>query len=329
MFGYLYAPAPACGGSAKSLYQSVFCGLSCQLSSDYSPAARFLVNRDSTFLALAGAALAEGDIPMLQRTCCNPLANKKPVSCHTPSLSYAAAVTVSGLATKLADNAEDERGWRKRLPQWIGATISPARDKATGVLNSYQFPTAEMIGRLNGQTEVERQGSGFLAASEPTAQVYGRIFSHLGVMNQRASIAKPLFMLGSSLGRLIYWKDAIDDWSDDVKKGRFNPLNHQSANELPGLVRSEFDQLQTATREIPWSQHGELVRSVIDHSISHHQEMTTTPTATGKKKKKKSHSWCDCFGCDTCCCDCGDCGSGGSSSCGCCDSCDCCSCDCG
>lgn len=319
MFGYLYAPAPSCGNSAKSLYQSMFCGLSCRLSSDYSPAARFLVNRDSTFLVLAGVALADHNTPMLDRTCCNPLANKKPVSCHSPSLSYAAAVTVSGLATKLADNAVDERGWRKHLPLWAGAAISPARDKATGVLNSCQFPTAEVIGQLNRQSEVEAQGAGFTAASEPTAQAYGRIFSHLATITQRAALKTPLFLLGSSLGRLIYWKDAIDDWPDDVKKGQFNPLNHQAAEELPGFVRAEFAQLQTATDEIPWTRHEGLVHSVIDHSITHHQEMLNPPTGNRKKKQKKSNTWCDCCGWDCCCIDCGDCG--------CSDSCSCCPCD--
>jgi len=321
MFGYLYAPAPSCGSSAKSLYQSMFCGLSCRLSSDYSPAARFLVNRDSTFLALAGAALAEGDTPMQERTCCNPLANRKPVSCHTPSLSYAAAVTVSGLATKLADNAEDEQGWRKHLPRWAGAAISPARDKATGVLNSCVFPTADVIRHLSQQEEVESQGAGFMAASEPTAQAYGRIFSHLAVISQRSTVKIPLFQLGSSLGRLIYWKDAMDDWSDDLRKGRFNPLNHESPKMLPDLVRAEFDQLRTATNEIPWSQHQTLVHSVIDHSIHHHQEMLNPPTAGEKKNKKQknNNSWCDCWGCDCCCLDCGDCGCG--------DSCSCCPCD--
>lgn len=328
MFGYLYAPAPTCGSSAKSLYQSIFCGLSCRLSSDYSPAARFLVNRDSTFLALAGAALAHEDTPMQLRTCCNPLAKEKPVACHAPSLSYAAAVTISGLATKLADNADDERGWRKQLPAWAGSLISPARDKATGVLNSSGFPTAKVIDQLQQQSTIEATGAGFTAASEPTAQSYGQIFSHLASLHGRSQLSRPLWMLGSSLGRLIYWKDAIDDWQDDIRRGQFNPLNHESPDRLPALVRAEFDQLQSATAAIPWNQHAALISSVIDHSIHHHQEMLKPPAAGGKKKKKEKDSWCDwcdCYSCD--CSDCCDCGSKGKCGCDCGDSCSCCPCD--
>ncbi|WP_435892575.1 DUF5685 family protein [Oceaniferula spumae] len=328
MFGFLYAPAPSCGSSAKSLYQSIFCGLSCQLSADYSPAARFLVNRDSTFLALAGSALADIDTPMLERTCCNPLAKRKPVSCHAPSLSYAAAVTVSGLAAKLDDNTQDERGWRKQLPRLASSTLAPARDKAIGVLNSAQFPTMELIDHLGQQESIEQGKAGFMAASEPTAQAYGRIFSHLAEIHLRPLAKLPLFRLGSSLGRLIYWKDALDDWQDDQRRGRFNPLNHQSPDELPDLVRAEFDQLQTATAEIPWRRHSGLIGSVIGHTVHHHQEMLGGPGIGGGKKKKKDHSWLDCWGCDCCCCDCGSCSTGADASGGCCSGCDCCPCDC-
>ena len=318
MFGFLYAPAPSCGSSVKSLYQSIFCGLSCKLHADYSAAARWLVNRDSTFLALAGSALAEEDPPMEERTCCNPLATRKPICCHEGSLSYAAAVTVSGLAVKLKDNADDERGWRSYLPKIAGDVISPARDKATAVLNSSGFPTQKVIQTLGRQTEIENSQAGFIEASEPTAQSYGSIFSHLAELNDRPKHASSLFRLGSSLGRLIYWKDALDDWKKDEQRDRFNPLRYQSPNELPALVNQEFTQLQSSTAEIPWQRHHNLIESIISHTTHHHQEsMLAFGGARQKKRKKKKegkNSWCDACDCCDCCSDCG---------------CDSCGCDCG
>ena len=318
MFGFLYAPAPSCGNTAKSLYQSIFCGLSCRLHADYHAAARFLVNRDSTFLALCGSALAGGDTPMEQRTCCNPFAQKKQVSCHADSLSYAAAVTVSGLAMKLQDNSDDERGWRKHLPKFASTLLSPSIDKATAILNTSAFPTQNVIETLDQQSTIEKTKAGFMEASEPTAQSYGSIFSHLSKINQREECSSSLFRLGSSLGRLIYWKDAIDDWESDQKRGRFNPLQHQSAKELQPLVTHEFQQLQSATRDIPWLRHRDLIESVIGHTIHHHQEMADPTADTSKRKKKEKDScwnYCDC--CPDCSCGSCDCGS------------DCCSCDCG
>lgn len=333
MFGFLYAPAPSCGSSAKSLYQSIFCGLSCRLHADYSASARFLVNRDSTFLALAGSALAHEDTPMIERTCCNPLANKKPVSCHADSLSYAAAVTVSGLATKLEDNADDERGWRGYLPKLAGGIIYPARDEATAVLNSSGFPTQHVIQALGQQSRIEQSKAGFKDASAPTAEAYGSIFSHLAKINRRPETKRSLFLLGSSLGRLVYWKDALDDWEKDQQRGRFNPLRYQSAEELPALVNQEFSQLQSATADIPWRRHSGLINSVISHTTEHHQEGMIRPGGTQKKKKRRNKdSWCDCF-CTDCsgCPDCGsccECSSDSSSTCACdCSSCSCCPCD--
>ncbi len=317
MFGFLYAPAPNCGSSEKSLYQSIFCGLSCRLHSDYSAAARFLVNRDSTFLALAGAALAEQDAPMQERTCCNPLANKKPVCGHADSLSYAAAVTVSGLATKLQDNVDDESGWRKHLPKLAGNIIAPARDEATAVLNSLEFPTRQVIKTLTQQTKIENNKAGFMDASEPTAHTYGSIFSHLAKITHQANSHQSLFLLGSSLGRLIYWKDALDDWETDQQRGRFNPLSYQPAHELPALVNQEFTQLKSSVAAIPWKRHSELITSVISHTAQHHQAIMTASQKSRKsrkKKKRESSSWwsycdccctdcgCDSCGCDSCCC---------------------------
>ena len=309
MFGFLYAPSPNCGSAAKSFYQSIFCGLSCKLHSDYHAAARFLVNRDSTFLALAGTALAENDISMQERTCCNPLANKRAICSHHDSLSYAAAVTVSGLATKLEDNAEDEQGWRKHLPRLASSIIGPARDEATAVLNSSNFPTQQVIQTLSQQTEIEQGKAGFMESSEPTAQAYGSIFSHLSKINRRSDTTKPLFLLGSSLGRLIYWKDALDDQKSDQRHGRFNPLNHQPAIELPPLIRYEFDQLQSSVTAIPWLRHRTLITSVIEHTVQHHQDSMIL--LKGKKKKKQKDSWwdgcCDalaCCDCNCCSCDC-------------------------
>jgi len=263
---------------------------------------------------------------MQERTCCNPLANKKPICCHAESLSYAAAVTVSGLATKLQDNADDESGWRKHLPKLAGNIISPARDEATAVLNSSGFPTQQVIKTLAQQTEIETNKAGFMDASEPTAQAYGSIFSHLAKITHQASSHPSLFLLGSSLGRLIYWKDALDDWETDQQRGRFNPLNYQPAHELPALVNEQFTQLKSSVAAIPWKRHRELITSVISHTAQHHQAMMTASQRSKKSRKRKKQegdSWWN--SCDCCCTDCG-CGTSSCDSCGC-DSCDCCPCN--
>lgn len=342
MFGFLYAPSTGCSQYARSFYQSLFCGLACQLHEDYHISARFLVNRDSTFLSLIGASLQSDSPQVVQRTCCNPLATPRAITVDAPTQGYSAAVTVAALATKLDDNVDDERGLRRHLPRVAAKLMEPARDKAILVLNSSHFPTQSVIHDLEGQSQLESSLPSFADACAPTANAYGHIFSHLAKIHSTPAMQRPLFSLGSSLGRLIYWKDAIDDWQSDLKRGRFNPLIHHPANDLPPLVQHEFSNLENIASDVHWPRHGDIIQSVIGHTLSHHQSMTETPSpgsykkrlSKKQRKRKKDSGCCDFLHCGPCdCSDCctDSCCSSGDATSGCCNidcnCCDCCSCN--
>ena len=323
MFGFLYAPSVKCGSAIHSEYRSLFCGLSCQLHNDYNAVARFLVNRDSTFLALVGASIAGNPCCSTSRTCCNPLTSPRDIVTDDLSLQYSAAVTVSGLATKLQDNIEDESGLKSLLPKIGSKLIESSTDTAIGTLNSLGFPTLKVQQSLATQSEIEASSPDFIAASQPTATAYGAIFSHLSTLHHSPQYATPLQQLGASLGRLIYWRDAVDDWEDDQKKGRFNPLCHNPPETLPSLIQQATSQLLASIQAIPWKRNETMITSIIDHSIQHHQDLTQTPKKQKKRNIKKNKDNNNC--CDHCdCYDCCDCSSCKSS---CCDF-DCCPCDC-
>lgn len=332
MFGFLYAPSPGCGTAMRSAYQRTFCGLACKLHADYSAAARFLINRDSTFLAMAGSSLGSESLAVTERTCCNPLAHPREVSADGNILGYAGAVTVSGLMVKLDDNATDEKGLKKTASRALAGMLRPARDRAIGTLNSSGFPTQDVLSSLAQQDTLERQQANFIESSEPTATAYGKIFGHLGKLRGVLDPVADLYQLGSSLGRLIYWKDALDDLKQDEKYNRFNPLRYHSKEDLTPLIEEEFTKLKIAVSAVPWQRDGDTIHSVIDHSLAHHRSMIGKGAPTGQNNKNKEHWWntcCDCCPDIDCCPDCCDSGSSADSS-GCCDcgSCDCSCCPC-
>ena len=315
MFGFLYSPERACGAEAKSYYQSLFCGVSCQLRKDYGVLARFLVNRDSTFLALVGDAVALEAGGCEMKTCCNPLANKRGIMNGGQSLQYTSAVSMCALATKLEDNVIDDSGVKKYVSALGGKVISKAKDHAVSTLKSMHFPTRKVMSHLVSQSEIESNKPGFEASAEPTAKAFGAIMGHQAVIHQQSDLQESLIDLGRSLGRLIYWRDAIDDREQDERSGAFNPLSYLKPRHLSELAKIELQRLQTLSQSIPWVRHGEIITSIVNHSAAHHQDMTllnnqrlSRKERRKQKKQKNEDSCCDncCDFCD-CCNDCGPC----------------------
>ena len=326
MFGFTASICRSCSGTQiASLYQSAFCGLGCQLSKDYSPLARFLVNRDSTYLSLIGFGLAEPSPNVNQRTCCNPFSSSKPIIENEAVLEYSAAVTVCGLAVKVEDDILDESGVRKYAAKWLGGGMSVATDKAVATLNNFGFPTQDVKEVILSQSLLEQSKPDHHEAAEPTAEAFGMIFSHVGSIIDAPHPS--LGVLGKSLGKLIYWKDAFDDFENDQKVGKFNVLNSISRQELSESASIAMHDFIKAQEALPFRQNTEILDEVLSLTSSKHDQFAIIDKPemkkedkTKRKKTKRKKRDCCCDHCD--CCDVMfDCGPGDN---GCID---CCPCD--
>jgi len=344
MFGFLTAPCSSCHGkNPHGIYRSYFCGVSTRLSLDYGPWARFLVNRDSTFVSLLTAAQAEDSPGTVNRTCCNPFAAKRDLHCADNHSRYAAAVTLCGLWSKLEDDRADESFLRRGLTGVALPALRGSVEKATATLESLAFPVDRVRRELAIQSEIEASaGDCWDAVSQPTAQAFGQIFRHSGAIAERPENASFLEKAGRSLGRIIYMADAIDDREDDARKKRFNPLI--AAGSRPHEVREwlgeQVSELQAAARNLTTRRHRDLVDLILVDGVCESVDAVLEESEPGsgdtlpghrkksKKRKKrrarkqqKNSCWDGCCVCDGGSWDCGD----GVS---CCDSFDCCPCDC-
>ena len=310
MFGFLQAPHSSYCGRAPHLWRSYFCGLATRMHQDFGPWSRFLINRDSTFLALAGSLTAPASTRLT--TCCNPLATPKPISDSGPAIEYAADITLCALGIKLRDDVNDE-GWARRLLAKAGSkSVQPAVDKAVARLNSNGFPTDEVATTILSQDALESTRPHAIEAAQPTADAYGRIFEQMPGTN--SSLWSET---GRSLGRLIYWDDAWLDWSKDLKHKRFNPLSQTQAPELRELMDDEFTNFQSKLASLAASPITSILQQVATQTRSRIPMVGETPAETEKKRRKrkkqrrdnkKNSCWdncCDCAG-NIDCCDCGD-----------------------
>lgn len=305
MFGFLGSPCRSCAShDTHSTYRSFFCGLSGALRDDYTPAARFLVNRDSTFLSLLTASISPTPPVTSLRTCCNPISVPRPL--HTDGLHsrFAAAVTVCGLATKLEDDRTDEKGLRKNAARFLGRAINPLTDRAISFLNSVRFPTADVVAMMEEQSVIESQRPDLITAATPTAEAYGTIFSEAARLADAPDHQSTLQTLGKNLGRLIYWKDAHDDREDDARQGRFNPLENSDEEEFKSRFNSAFMEFSAVSSLTGSFQ--PTIRDILTSTIGIHRPlipeiaMAWAPDAPRKKEKKKDRWWDQCCHCDCC-----------------------------
>jgi hypothetical protein len=265
MFGFLPGPCGCSSRDDHSAWRSHFCGLCNTLRSRYGLWSRWLINRDSTFLALTGSALSLRELETTRTTCCNPLGKKRPLVQHHPQMQYAAAVTICGLAVKLRDDAGDERGLRRRAAGAGSWLLRRAELKARADLAAAGFPVSAVAGTIGGQNAAETAGASLTAAVEPTARTYGAIFGHMAGLSGTPAGTAALTDAGAALGRMIYTVDAWEDYDSDLRRRRFNPLP-PSASSRRDMVTEAVDRdlnlLTRALTALPLVRYGSLIQTL-------------------------------------------------------------------
>ncbi len=319
MFGHLPGPSVCCQRAAQ-VYRAHFCGLSTCLHRQYGAWARWLVNRDSTFLALLGSALAEHEPPLRRTTCCNAFAAPRYLLADGPMLQYTAAVTLCGLSAKLEDDAHDETGWRHLIAKIGNRALDGSFASAVGLLHAWHFPVAQVRASLARQNRIERSTACLQECAQPTGWAYGEIVAHLGEVVGAPAAKSALRQLGANLGFLIYTQDAWDDWTQDVRRGRFNPLlafseiSRRRAALLPAL-ETALTGLRAAFDRLPLLRHRDLLRGVLLEGAGQRVEQVGKDEASTKRPesflekegRRKNRCW-DCCDCPTAGCDCARCG---------------------
>ena len=344
------SPCVRCTRDAFPAWRGTFCGLARCLGREYGNVSRLLVNRDAAFIGLVGIALDPSEPHWKKATCCNPLANPFPVSDDHPAILHAAAVSVCGLAAKLADDAHDEGLLRRGLARIGRVLTGPAVDRAVATLNSSSFPTAKVLEALEGQEKIEATDP--LRADQPVAEAYGTITSHLAEILDIPRQRQALQRLGAALGSLVYWRDAWQDRSEDQTRGRFNPFATQDHDEIRNRIATTWGNFGSALGELSFVRHGDLIAQIQTATGHSHQgflqlqsvEEAREKAERKRQKKERERGNSCCNSCDCLqCCDCGSCPRVGKGSCcdkacdcgpgdtGCidcnpCDGCDCCSC---
>ena len=212
MFGYVTPDKPNLFMKDYVLFRANYCGVCHAMKKESGQTARLTVNYDIAFISAFFHDYREEKREVVMKRCIlNP--KKRPVIAETPLMREIARLNLILAGVKIADDrADGEFTLFRRI--CFSRAVKRARKKSPELAAIAD----ECVSR---QFAEEKQGSMLDAAAEPFADMMRKVFSFLAGEKKSAAVEK----LGYTLGKYVYFLDALDDYDEDVKKGRFNAFH--------------------------------------------------------------------------------------------------------
>ena len=124
------------------------------------------------------------------------------------------------------------------------------------------------------------------------------------LVNDSEELRNNLYNFGYTLGKWIYLIDAFDDLEDDIKKQKFNPINHlynkenYSFNELLPLIkeRLEFSILNCSyncneiLKLLPLKRNEDILKNILELGMMDKYLKISNKTCENKKECNKNES---------------------------------------
>lgn len=227
MFGYVRPVLQDLTKEEKDAYQSAYCGLCHTMGKRHGWLARFTLNYDFTLLALLHYGCSGGTATVCRRCPVHPFKKGRVCLCGE-ALECAADESMILTWYKLSDDVAD-RGFPEGLPfRLLRLLFRKGYRRAAQARPEFDSGVRREMDRL---TRLERERSPQL---DRTADTFAKILSAAAADYADGVQRRAMEQLLYHLGRWVYLTDAWDDLNDDIKKGRYNPLNERFAGNAAG-----------------------------------------------------------------------------------------------
>lgn len=228
MFGYVKVLKPEMKVREYELYSSTYCGLCRAMGKCTGQCSRLALSYDMVFLALARIGNSGDSVELGKATCIAHPFRKRAYMKRNPTLDYCAAAAAILNYHKIGDDLSDERG-AKRMAAAAAFPIA-----AYGRKRALRQGYGELDGTIGEKlAELSRIEEKRLPSVNEPARVFGDILGELFSYGVTGDGGRILRELGCSVGRWIYIADALDDWQEDAKRGRYNPFALLYGKEKP------------------------------------------------------------------------------------------------
>lgn len=240
VFGYIKPVSAELKVKEYELYRALYCGLCESLGRSVTCSSRLSLSYDFVFLALVRMALT-GEVGKVERhRCLAHPTKKRAVIVGASQLDYTARLSAVLTYHKLRDDIADTRGFKRLTARLLMPFASRMRKQARFDKDAEAY----IAERLEELSALEKNGCNSLdRAAEPFGELMAYAASHGFVKDSREE--RIAAEIGRHIGRFIYIVDAIDDFSDDMKSGAYNPLRESCGGD-ENKLSDEVDAIKCA-----------------------------------------------------------------------------------
>ncbi|MCR5566238.1 MAG: DUF5685 family protein [Clostridiales bacterium] len=280
MFGYVTPVLSALGEEQKLRYRSFYCGVCHALRDRHGQVSRLSLSNDMTFLALLLSSLYEPETAVSGARC-GPHPLKPHTFLSSPMIDYAADMNALLFYYKCEDQRLDDHSLKGK------AGKSLFRKAAEDV--KHLWPV-QAKGVENALTELWKEEANVSPDPDRLCNLSGEMLGAVFVPKQEDPWGRVLRSVGCGLGRFIYWMDAWEDYDEDIRKRRFNPLaTWHDRPDYGDFCRETLELLIADAAEsfeiLPLEQDLDILRNVIYSGVWQRYCLITER----KNRKEESH----------------------------------------
>ncbi len=208
MFGYVCPVSDMLDEAAQTAFHASYCGV-CH---NMSIVSRFAISYECAFLALLYDGLST--MPPTCRRACHAVPFRRKTMALGDSQRYAADINTLLAYYKLRDDVRDHGSFKARL---FCSLLYPSK---RAVAKRQKKAAAWIEQKLSQLNELEQQKCHDV---EALSVVFAELLQGIGAPGYDSEGALGRFFY--DLGRWIYIVDALTDYKDDQRAGRFNALS--------------------------------------------------------------------------------------------------------
>ncbi|MBQ4112248.1 MAG: hypothetical protein IJD38_05585 [Clostridia bacterium] len=219
MYGYLRTHVPELKVREQEYYRAVYCGLCRTMGKCTGQCSRMTLSYDFTFFALVRMALTGETVTVGARRCAVHPTRRRPMVEPNQALTLSAYLSAILAYHKVRDDLRDERGLKRTAASAISPFVSAMRRKA--IRRGYGEVDMQVYRAMRALSELEAARP---ASVDQPASLFGELMAALLAHGLEGNTAKLAQTIGLHVGRWIYILDAADDFAEDLKYNRYNPL---------------------------------------------------------------------------------------------------------
>lgn len=254
MFGYVKPDIKELLVKEYEFYKSTYCGICRSMKKHTGALSTVTITYDSVFLALVRMAyMPDSELGSSMRRCVAHPLKKKCMLTDNSAIEYTARAFAILSYYKMQDDLSDEGLAKRMLVSATRPILSKAKKKAD------LTPLAEIVkDRLDKISVIERERRPSI--DEP-AELFGELLGEIFAYGLEGNDRLVTYECGFHLGKFILLVDAIDDYDDDLKSGKYNPfviayngqkLTKENKQNVKTTLLIECKKLESAVNLIPF-----------------------------------------------------------------------------